>query len=646
MRVRLKGQVTVFISLTMMCVFALLCCLLESARTAGARWYLQMAVSSAMDSVFSQYHRPLWDRYRLLFAEYEDEEELTADFLSFLEPYLATENWYPLEAEGAAAEEFLTAVDGQGSYLEQEILDYMKYGIWNMDFNAGNVTSLYDDIKEAGAVKITAGQYRGHARAAFLLEEALEDISDSLKKQEDWKQKGLNQLRHYDCSGFCGDAKKLIQELKRMPGLVDTYRKRADAMARGIEASRHSYEEQNAELRESTRMLLEQEFRQYESYIALEGEHRQEIERQAIISAEQIVLVEGTIEEAVRVQQIIDDWEADEDEDDDGPDPEALWHPVIRRFEQFRITELSFSHGIADKEKENWLKQIEKISTDGFLNLVLPEGTIVSEAELNLAGLPSQTRIWSKDSRYPPLSDRLLINEYCGEFFACFLSGQPKIKPDDFAVTYEMEYLIAGQGTDKENLSNTAVRLLAVREGLNLVHILSDSEKREQARTLALAISGAAAMTPIVFVTAFFIMSVWALSEAIMDLRGLLAGNKVVLLKTSDTWTLSIDQLLTMGRHKDAGTGGGDKGLNYLSWLKILLITGDLAEQEYRMMDIIQMNLQKKQENFRMMRCLYRTRIRTRVCGKHVFFSLVFVENQTGRNDHQYTMSALAEGIY
>lgn len=645
---RLKGQVTVFISLTMMCVFALLCCLLESARTSGARWYLQMAASSAMDSVFSQYHRPLWDRYRLLFAEYEDEEELTADFLGFLEPYVVTENWYPLAAEGAVAEEFLTAVDDQGSYLEQEVLDYMKYGIWKLDFDTDTVTSLYDDIKEASAVQTTAEQYRGHAREAFRLEEALEDISDSLKKQEEWKQKGLNQLWHYDCSGFCSDAKKLIQELKRMPGLVETYRKRADAMAQRMEASRRSYEEQKVELKESTREIMEQEFRQYESYIALDGEHRQEIERQTALSAEQIVLVESVIEEAIRVQQIIDDWEKDdEDEDeDDGPDLEALWRPVIRQFERFQITELSFPHGIADKEKEGWLKQIESMCTNGLLSLVLPEGTVLSEAELKLAESPSQTAIWSKDTRHTPLSDRLLINEYCGDFFACFLSEEPKMKPDDFAAVYEMEYLIAGQGTDKENLSNTVTCLLAVREGLNLVHILSNSEKREQARTLALAISGAAAVTPIVFVMAFFIMSIWALGEAIMDLRGLLAGKKVVLLKTSDTWTLSIDQLLTMGQQKEAGVGGGDKGLGYLSWLKILLIVEDTVQQEYRMMDIIQMNLQKKQANFRMYRCLYHARIRTQVCGKHVFFALAFVENQTGQKDHQYPMSVLAERIY
>ena len=61
-----------------------------------------MAASSSMDSVFSQYHRELWDRYRLLFAEYETGAEMEADFAGFLLPYLETDNWYPMALEAVS----------------------------------------------------------------------------------------------------------------------------------------------------------------------------------------------------------------------------------------------------------------------------------------------------------------------------------------------------------------------------------------------------------------------------------------------------------------------------------------------------------------------------------------------------------------
>ena len=43
---RLRGEITVFLSLILVCVFSLMMGLLESARTAGARLYLQMAADS------------------------------------------------------------------------------------------------------------------------------------------------------------------------------------------------------------------------------------------------------------------------------------------------------------------------------------------------------------------------------------------------------------------------------------------------------------------------------------------------------------------------------------------------------------------------------------------------------------------------
>ena len=54
-----RGEITVFLSLTLVCILSLFMGLLESARTAGARLYLTMAANSAMASVMSQYNR-IW----------------------------------------------------------------------------------------------------------------------------------------------------------------------------------------------------------------------------------------------------------------------------------------------------------------------------------------------------------------------------------------------------------------------------------------------------------------------------------------------------------------------------------------------------------------------------------------------------------
>ena len=650
---RAGGQVTVFISMIMMCMFAFFCVLLESARTAGARWYLQTAASSALDSVFSQYHRQLWDAYRLLFAEYDGAEGVEADFSAFLQPYLETDNWYPMELDFASAENLLRATDEEGVYFEQEILDYRKFGVWNLDFDASTVDSLWDSAREAAAVKDVAETYRGHAKEALKLEKSLEAVSESLKAQGEKKKEGMSYLRSYDGPGFRRTAEKLIRELERMPGLVETYQRRADELARGLEKSRTEYEGKRQECSQQVQQLLEEEIREYEAYVAADGQRRQEIEALKPLSEEQVRMVQEVIAEAREVERIIDEWE-DDDDDDEGPDLDSLWRPVERHFGRLEIRALSFAHGVKDKEKEGWLNQVEAMYRSGLLALVVPEGTEVSEQRANLMEAPSEDEGMSENGRSIGFLDHLLVNEYCGDFLRNFLSGKEEENlqsegsggPEKTVLSYEVEYLLGGRDTDEGNLTDVIQRLLAVREGLNFVHILSDPGKRAEARNLAAVVTGAAAATPLLLVAAFFIMSVWALGEALMDIKGLLAGRRVPLLKSGEDWSLKLENLLTMGKSREVGTGGGEQGLNYLSWLKILLFMEKIVPQEYRMMDLMQMNLMLQQSSFRMRRGVYQVEINGQLCGKHVFFSLGFVEKLLGESDHVYPMKVKVKRVY
>lgn len=654
---RVKGQVTIFISMVMMCVFALLCGLLESARTAGARWYLQTASSSALDSVFSQYHRQLWDSYRLLFVEYEDEEELETDYQGFIQPYLEESGWYPMRLESSEVEEWLGVTDNNGACLEEEILDYMKYGIWELDFDADTVTGLWENAKEAEAVREVAETYRGRAGDALKLEKSLEAISESQDRQLDTKRQGLSCLRGYDGPGFRRVAEELIRELKRMPGLVERYRKQADKLAEDLGESRGIYEEERQDCSSRTDGQLAEEIRQFEAYIDQDGDRRQEIEALDAQSRDQIALVEAVIEEAEEVERIIDEWESEDDEDE-GPNLHALWSPVIRHFDQLRIQALSFRHGVKDKKTEGFLKKVEELYRSGLLRLVVPEEKEISAGVLETLEIPSETEIWSGGARNISLMDHLMVNEYCGRFFRCFPAGgdgeeiakdgvqQEKGTEGKGGLSYEVEYMIGGKDLDEENLVFVVNRLLAIREGLNLIHILSDSQKRQEAQNLAMLITGVAGLSPLVLLTTFFVMSIWALGESLMDIRGLLAGKQVMLFKSSEDWTLDLDQLVSMGQNGEIGTGGGERGLVYLSWLKILMIMDEIVCQEYRMMDMIQMNICRVQKSFRMRRGIYQVQLKNSLVGKHVFFSLGFVEQMTGSREHTYPMENMVERKY
>lgn len=650
MRRTADGQITVFFSLIMMCMFAFFCVLLESARTAGARWYLQTAASSAMDSVFSQYHRKLWDTYRVLFAEYDTPEDVTDAFGGFILPYLEMENWYPIQYTGAQAEEIIRATEGQGVYFEKEVLDYMKFGIWHMDFDADTVQGLWNSAKEAASVKNMAESYRGHAREALKLEKSLEAISENLEEQQKLKNSGMSALNSYDGSDFRRAAEKMIRKLEQIPGLVRSYRRKADDLAKGMEISRAKYEKESGDCGEEIQGLLEEEIQQYESYVNADGERRQEIEALEPWSKQMIVELNHLIEESYEVEEIIDEWEDDEEEGGEGPDLDALWSPVEHGFGSLSIQKLSFVHGVKDKEKEGWLEQVSSMYQDGFLKLVVPEGKEISNRASELEEVPSHRDMKPETVRTVNFLDHLLIDEYCGMHFKNFLEEEEQQEAGqqetETVLAYEMEYFLGGKETDRENLSDAVHRLLAVREGMNLVHILTDPQKRAEARGLAMTITGVGALTPLLMITTFFVMSVWALGESLMDVRGLLAGKKIPLLKAKTDWQLELEQLLSMGKEHVVGTGECDTGLSYLSWLKILLFMSNIVLQEFRMMDLIQMNLRQGQDSFRMRRCVYQIRIQGDFYGKHVFFSPGFVGNLTGGSDLVYPMTVTAERRY
>lgn len=674
----LGGQVTVFVSMIMMILFAFLCVLLESARTAGARWYLQMAASSAMDSVFSQYHRELWEKYRLLFAEYESGEEIEVDFDGFLAPYLETENWYPMALEQTQAEKIVRATDGHGKYLEKEILDYMKYGIWNPDFRGDEVEQLWNQDQEAEAVTEMAETYRKRTKDMWKLEKILESISENLESERISQNEGLRALSSYDGDGFRREANQMIRELKKMPGLVEKYEKEADKLAETLAADRQEQDERENQLSTETADALDEEINEYEAYVAEDGKRRQEVRDLDPWSVETIQKLEDLIEESYEVEREIEEWE-DDDDDEDGdsePDYESLWRPVRNGLQSIKIPALSFAHGVKDKETENLLKQVEQLYQEGLLELLVPEGRTVSKKTVETSLLPSVAESYDEENGSGNMAEHILVNEYCGRFFRQFCTEESAEGQDtdsapdtgvvqsrkraendskaDFqkeavsghALDYEVEYLVCGNSSDPDNLSGVVHRLLAVRAGLNLIHILRNKGMREQARTLATVITGAAAITPLVLVTTFFVMSVWSLGEALMDVKGLLAGKKVKLVKKKDDWTLTIENLINMAKNRKLDSGGGDSGLSYLSWLKILLFVTPMVRQDYRIMDVIELNLAQGKSGFRMRNAVYQVQISADVCGKHLFFSPAFVENLTGNHDNNMMMTVKAERRY
>ena len=645
-----KGEITIFLAMILVSVCALLCGLAESVRTAGARCYLRMAADSAVDSLMAQYHRELWDKYRILGLEYDSQETLEKEMEGFLVPYMEAGNWYPMKLSKVQAEDVVTLTQGDGRYLEQEILDYMKYGLFDTDWDEldeAGAGELLETWKEGGSVNRLSDLYSAHSKEAVQLEKALENINSRLESQKEYWVQARQCLQAMDGQGFISRAGKIVKELERIPALVGTYENKADRLRGRLEESRERYEEEQGNLSQEVQDALEDEIAQYEAYVDKDGQRRQEVVRLREYAPDRISWIQDVIREAEDVMDYIDNWEPDDE--DDELDEASLWEPVERRWSGYGMLSLGIEFGVKDKEKEGFLERIAGMVTGGFLELVLPEGTTVSGRKLQLDSVPSASLDGAGNQGNGlegtgNLVSRILVGEYNIRFFQGF---QKEMGEGEF---YELEYLIHGGNQDRDNLAGVVSHLIALRQGLNLIHILSDPGKREEARNLALAIVGGTGILPLVSVTAFLIMTVWALGEALADVRALLDGGRVPFLKTRNQWKMSLDQLLDIGRNGrlpdgEAADDGGN-GLSYKGYLRILIFGGYGTGMVYRMMDIMEVNIERGQNGFSMGRCACMVDTESTVSGKHVFFSTGLWKKQMGDREFDYETRIGASGSY
>lgn len=638
---RKNGQITIFLSLILVCICSLICGLLESARTAGARCLLQIAANSSIDSVFSQYHKQLWNSYRIFLLEFDVEDEIVKTFEEYLNNYAKTENWYPMKVEKAEVKEVLLPVDHGGTYFMQEVLDFMKYGIWDLDLDKNHTEELFKNLIEAVTVNTAAKSYGGYTKDALKLEELIHEISQSLDIQTQYFQMAMNSLEQEEGQSFRKNVVKLKKEINKFLKLVQSYEKKADKFYENLTNSKKEYEELRKDLSTEVYHIFIEEISGYEEYVAQDGMRRKEIAVLVQISEENLLLAEDAAKESVYIEELIDDWE--DSEDSEPFDESELWKSVIDIFNAYEVLHLSISTGVKDTQKQGYLEQVNSMGDTGLLSLVLPAGMEISSGFLTPDEFPSKVYSKSKENK-PEVTDlinQILINEYCAQFFSDFLSPEKK------EVQYEIEYLIGGEDTDRANLKAAVNDILMLREGMNLIHILTNTEKREEARGLASVIVGATGMLPLVSIVTFFIMGVWALGEAITDVKALLAGEKVPFIKKPDDWNLSLKNLLFMGESGNCINTDGEKdGMDYGKYLSIILFLRNPEEKYYRMMDVIQMNIRRNQPDFLMDHCAYSVDMEAALGGKHMFFSLGMLKTQTKDLSYEYEMKVKAKKAY
>ena len=243
------------------------------------------------------------------------------------------------------------------------------------------------------------------------------------------------------------------------------------------------------------------------------------------------------------------------------------------------------------KEKANPLTEIAKLRKKSILELVLQDKEL-SGKTIAAKGLPSrgilQKGNLSVEKEHTGILANVLFREYLMRYFSNYLEHE-----EEDVLKYQAEYLLGGKKSDKENLKYVVNRLLLIREGMNYLYCVSDSQISAQANTLAASLTGFLGIPALTAATGQAILLAWAYGESLIDVRTLLNGGRVPLNKSAGDWLLSLENLGHLMEILKSGNNGKQEGMNYSEYLRILLHMGNLSSQKMRALDLIQLDLQK-----------------------------------------------------
>lgn len=253
----------------------------------------------------------------------------------------------------------------------------------------------------------------------------------------------------------------------------------------------------------------------------------------------------------------------------------------------------------------NPISIIRRIRKMGILELVIPGNKGVYDGQVQAGTLLSRREKQKGMPMYEPektdtsYTSQILFQQYLMEKLGNYSA------PGKGALKYQTEYILGGKTGDIENLKSVAGRLLLIREGVNMVHLVSDGTKRAQAAGLASAIASAFLIPPATGVIEAALLLCWAFGESILDVRELFDGGKVPLVKSAADWQLSLENLPELLNGLDSVRRGSEDGMSYEDYLQVLLLGVSREEKITRAMDMIELCVREKgRKNFRMDSCI------------------------------------------
>ena len=274
------------------------------------------------------------------------------------------------------------------------------------------------------------------------------------------------------------------------------------------------------------------------------------------------------------------------------------------------------------REAKGIYHTLKDLAEKGILALVLEDGTAISNrsiADPYTMRLQDAVGIGSGEEAVTEAAatgtvEHIVFVQYLADHFSSFTEQEGATAAEDegeesaTALAYELEYILGGKTSDSENLLYVLHRILGIRTAINTAYLLTDVEKKAVCTSLATAIAGFT-LNPIIIEAVDYALRIgWAYAESIADVRRLLAGEKIPVIKTASDWQTDVYHLSeTMARSASNDREDSLTDISYEGYLKSLLFLQATDKSALRSLDLIEKNISlgRSQGQLRMETCVY-----------------------------------------
>ena len=231
------------------------------------------------------------------------------------------------------------------------------------------------------------------------------------------------------------------------------------------------------------------------------------------------------------------------------------------------------------------------------LSMVIPKSREISEEAVHLDTVPSHRTLSMGSGK--AVSTGILDKQWFISYLCEYLTQAQEMlqeKRESGYLDYQLEYVIHGRASDRENLEKTIQKLLLLREGVNYAFLLSHQAYEDKAEILAYVLAGITGNEALIKSVKHLILLGWAYGESLTEVRQLLNGCELAVIKSEDHWQVPLSGLLSMigNPGKYDVQGKKQEGMDYEDFIKMFLMLQSEEGLAMRALDVIEGELQSK----------------------------------------------------